>query len=110
MECTDTENTKEPLTTVGRFHFYTSAFEKANSILMKALTENPDWLVIDESGKLELEGKGFYTSIIKSLEFYKQDKTPGNLLITVRENLCAETISFFKIINYRIINKLNELT
>src|SRR4051812_37870532 len=55
IECTDPTNTKEPLTSVGRFNFYTVSFKKGNSIITRALTQNPAWLIIDETGKLELE-------------------------------------------------------
>lgn len=110
IECTDMVNTIEPLTSVGRFHFYTAAFEKGNSIIIYALTQNPDWLVIDEAGKLELEGKGFYKSIVKVVEFFQDQKTSGNLLIAVRESLCEEIILLFKIKNCRIIHQLEDLT
>ena len=110
IECTDVINTKEPLTSVGRFHFYTTAFEKANLIIMQALNQNTDWLVIDEAGKLELEGKGFYESIVKAVDHLQDEKTTSNLLITVRESLCEEVISFFKIKSARIIHQLDELT
>ncbi len=110
IECTDAMNTKEPLTSVGRFHFYTAAFEKANLIIIQALDQAPDWLIIDEAGKLELEGKGFYDSIIKVLEFFNGEGTTSNLLITVRESLCEEVIFFFKIKNVKVIHKLDELT
>ena len=59
IECTSVETSLEPLTSVGKFHFYTSAFEKANTMLIGTLEHDPRWLVIDEAGKLELEGKGF---------------------------------------------------
>ncbi|MBI3234324.1 MAG: hypothetical protein HYZ42_09835 [Bacteroidetes bacterium] len=110
IECTDAINTKEPLTSVGRFHFYTVAFEKGNLIITQALAQSPDWLIIDEAGKLELEGKGFYRSIIKAVDFFKSEKSTGNLLITVRESLCEEVISFFKIKNCRIVHQLDDLT
>lgn len=108
IECKDPANTKEPLTSVGRFHFYTSAFEKGNSIITQALHQNPGWLIIDEAGKLELEGKGFYTSIVKAVEFFRDEKTSGSLLITVRDSLCEEIISFFKIKNARAIHHLHD--
>ena len=110
IECTDAANAKEPLTSVGRFHFYTVAFEKANAIVLAALNQTPGWLVIDEAGKLELNGKGFYESIVKAVEFYNCDKIPGNLLITVRDSLCEEVMLFFKIKNGRIIQQLEGLT
>ncbi len=109
IECPDAEIAKEPLTSVGRFHFYTDAFEKGNSIIMQALTQRYDWLIIDEAGKLELEGKGFYASIVKAVEIFQDTRTTGNLLLTVRETLCEEVIWFFKIENARVIHQLDEL-
>lgn len=109
IECTDAANTKEPITSVGRFHFYTAAFEKANAIVLAALNQMPDWLVIDEAGKLELNGKGFYGSIVKAVDLYNENKVPGNLLITVRESLYNEVVSFFTIKNFRVIHQLEDL-
>lgn len=109
IECTNVANTNKPLTSVGRFHFYTVAFEKANGIILAALNQTPGWLVIDEAGKLELEGKGFYESILKAVDHYNNAK-PGNLLISVRESLCTEVVSFFKMKNVQIIHQLEDLT
>jgi nucleoside-triphosphatase len=109
IECADAANTKELLTAVGRFHFYTAAFEKANAIALAALKQRPTWLVIDEAGKLELDGKGFYELIEKAVSFYSNDKVAGNLLITVRESLCNEVISFFKIKRGLIVHRLKDL-
>lgn len=109
IECTDAANTKELLTAVGRFHFYTDAFEKANEIVLAALTEKPGWLVIDEAGKLELQGKGFYQAIVKAVDVYSDNQSGGNVLITVRESLCNEVITFFKIKRARVIHRLDDL-
>jgi nucleoside-triphosphatase THEP1 len=109
IECSDTANTTEPLTSVGRFHFYTKAFEKANAIILLALSQNPYWLVIDEAGKLELDGKGFYNSLTAAAVYYNNKKNNGNLLITVRENLCTEVINFFTLRGYITIYQLDDL-
>ncbi|HQW82823.1 MAG TPA: nucleoside-triphosphatase [Ferruginibacter sp.] len=109
IECTDITNTNEALTSIGKFHFYTEAFEKANLILSNALNQKPGWLVIDEVGKLELDGKGFYASVKKAVEFYNTNMDNGHLLITIRETLCEEVITFFKIKNYKIIHQLEEI-
>lgn len=106
-ECFDAVNTKELLTSIGRFNFYTAAFEKANSILLHALSKNPDWLVIDEMGKLELKEEGFYKSIVESAKKYSDKTHSGNLLITVRDSLFEEVISFFSIKNFKVINSLD---
>jgi len=109
IECIDPGNSNEAITSVGRFSFYTAVFEKANLILLDALVKGPDWLVIDEAGKLELDGKGFYNSIAKAVAVYNNETWTGNLLITVRDSLCNEVISFFNISNYIIVNNLEDL-
>ena len=109
IECTDIENTSEPLVSIGRFHFYSKAFNRANSILLDALLQNPAWLIIDEAGKLELEEKGFYEAIRKAAEAYDSKKNTGNLLITVRDSLFEEVIRFFKFQHCRVIHHLEEL-
>lgn len=109
IECTNAGITNESITSVGRFHFYTSAFEKGNLIITQALDKKYSWLVIDEAGKLELEGKGFYDSIKKAVDIFQDEETAGNLLITVRDSLCEEVISFFRIINCRILHQLDDL-
>lgn len=109
IECTDAENTNEPLTRVGKFLFYTKAFNRANLILLEALAHDPPWLVIDEAGKLELEGKGFYNAIEKAAAVYNNNKNTGNLLITVRESLCEEVTGLFKLKDPRVIHSLEEL-
>ncbi len=109
IECTEVANTKERLTSVGRFHFYTAAFDKANAIVLAALSRAPDWLAIDEVGKLELEGKGFYESIVKSVELYNDGQFAGNLLFTVRESLFSEVVLFFNMKDIHVIHHLEDL-
>jgi nucleoside-triphosphatase THEP1 len=108
-ECVDAENANDLLTSIGRFNFYTAAFEKANSILINVLSQNPDWLVIDEAGKLELDGKGFYKSVAAAIKIYGNKNKSGNLLITVRDSLCKEVISFFNITNFEVIHSLGAI-
>ncbi|HMI77669.1 MAG TPA: nucleoside-triphosphatase [Ferruginibacter sp.] len=109
IQCTDPANTNEPLTAVGKFHFYTAAFEKANLILINALQRDPAWLIIDEAGKLELDGRGFYNALENIIPLYKDTKQQGNLVITIRDSLCEEVIHFFRIENYRLIHQVEEL-
>lgn len=106
IECTDPLHSNEALTPVGKFHFFTASFEKANTIIELAIGRNPRWLVIDEAGKLELEGKGFYASLIKAIDFYDRPNSSGNLMITVRDSLCEPVIHAFGIKNYTLIDDL----
>jgi len=106
IECDDPVNSKEALVKVGRFSFYENAFKKANAILMRATELDPGWLIIDEVGKLELDRKGFFESVKEITEMYLTKKNNGRLLLVVRNSLCAEVISFFKLKDYQIINEL----
>lgn len=104
IECTGSVHTDEPLTIIGRFRFYTASFDKANQVILDAIAQNPYWLIIDEAGKLEIDGKGLYPSILKAVEFYKNN--PSNLLITVRESLLADVITFFNLDGCKLIHQL----
>jgi len=109
IECVDPLNTKQPLTSIGKFHFYRSIFEKSNSILLDALNQTPDWLVIDEVGKLELKSEGFYRSVAAAVKLYGSKNKKGNLLITVRDSLLEEVVSFFNIKKFKVIDRLDSI-
>ncbi len=109
-ECTSIPETNDSLVTAGKFNFYAAAFKKANDILTRALSQDPDWVIIDEAGKLELNGEGFYSSVADAITLYSNHNKAGNLLITIRDSLCDETIRFFKIQNYTLINSLENLS
>lgn len=97
VQCSEPGQSLEPLINIGKYHFYASAFEKANSILLEALEQEYDWLVIDEVGKLELEQKGFYPAVQKAVEQHLNNDQQANLLLTVRESLTQEVIRYFGI-------------
>lgn len=97
------------LVAVGNYFFYKGAFEKAREIL-KECRKNPQrWVVLDEIGLLELEGKGLEPEAGKLIQHFKKTDGPETLIIIVRENLLepcrkhyglekfpAEGFSFFK--------------
>ncbi len=109
IQCPDPLNSIEPLTSVGKFHFYTHAFERANSLLSDILDQQHEWVVIDEAGKLELESKGFYPSLRKAVELYTGTKERGTLLITVRESLCGEVVRFFGLESFKVVHQTSDI-
>jgi nucleoside-triphosphatase len=109
VECTRPADATEPLIAIGRFYFYSNAFDRANAILLHALQAAPGWLVLDEAGKLELEGKGFYTSLRAAIDRYTVANTPGNLLVTVRDSLLNAFLAFFNPIDFHIIHQLEAI-
>ncbi len=108
-ECKDSFNKEEELASIGRYHFYTAAFQKANAIIIHALNENPSFLIIDEVGKLELNKKGFYPALQKTIAAIQDKKFTANLLLVVRDSLVKEATAFFKIQEYNLIEEISML-
>lgn len=110
IACAEPQNTTEPLINIGQFHFYEHAFEQANRILLAALYAKPLWLVVDEVGKLELNGKGFCQSLQQIIPYYQQTNAVGNLLLVVRDSLLEQVVQNFSIAapNMHVVSSLHE--
>jgi nucleoside-triphosphatase THEP1 len=109
LECNDPENCREEQVRVGRFFFHEKAFQQANAILLDSLLLNPDWIIIDEVGILELEGKGFYESVSRIAEAFNKKAMAGKLLLVVRESLYREVTTFFRIGDHRLVDTPDKL-
>ena len=83
------------------------AFSKANTVLLTSLVQNPEWLVIDEIGKLELKGMGFHDVLQEIIPVYQKPGNKKKLLLVIRNSLLEEVISFFKIADPQIIDSLS---
>lgn len=108
-ECPDPEESLNPLQNIGRFHFYSSSFRKANAILLHEMRIGPSWLVIDEVGKLEMETNGFYPALNILIPHYRSKPEPGDLLLVIRNSLVQNLCSFFEIGDVKVIDNLGEL-
>lgn len=86
---------RENIINVGKYFFLEKSFDWANDILIESYLKNPNWLIIDEIGKLELTKKG----LNKSFSFIIEDKLNLNtkVIIVVRESLLNEVIEFYNL-------------
>lgn len=82
---------------IGRYSFSAAAFDFAKSAISKGIGEHI--LVIDEIGKLELEGKGYTDLLHKALS-----SDTKKLFITIRKPLLGRVIEYFKITEPVIID------
>lgn len=96
----------DELQIIGKYHFSIAAFEKANHIIKNSTLSKNDWLIIDEIGKLELQEKGFHSSLKSILT----SSSKINLLIVVRDTLIKEVTDFYQISHFTIISTLDELS
>lgn len=95
----EAEPGEEEILSVGRFAFSKKAFEKAIDILNQSVKAKKGWLIIDEIGPLELEGKGFFETVKQILS----NQNSLNLLFIIREHLVEKAIDFFKLERNKIV-------
>jgi len=94
LETTETQ-LEEELIIIGKYKFRKSVFAWVQNILLDCLDKKLDWLIIDEIGPLELEGKGLEPAVSK---IFKQiDKQNGNVLCVVRDSILEEFINHYKL-------------
>lgn len=93
---------EEETLSIGRFKFSNNSFEKAIQIIRDAIN-NDGWLVIDEIGPLELEGRGFY-DIVNEILLLRKNKT----ILVVRKGMAEKVKNRFGI-NATELNSIEEI-
>ncbi|MEO8399006.1 MAG: nucleoside-triphosphatase, partial [Ignavibacteriaceae bacterium] len=92
---------------VGRFLFDEDVFAWGRKNLLKSFLNNPEWLIIDEIGPLELRGEGLEPAVSKILNRIN-DKTKTKIIFVVREKLVESFLQFYNLnreeINFITIN------
>lgn len=87
----------DPVVAVRRFRFNGSVFAWARS-LIGAVSEQTEWIVIDEIGPLELRGGGLEPAVGELFARFRLDagreRTPGIVLV-VRDTLVERALSHF---------------
>ena len=85
---------------VGRYTFSATAFDWANKVLLDAaLQPEIKWLVIDEIGPLELQGKGLapaFDHIVKNL------RPDQNLVLVIREKIAESIVLLYNLNQYEV--------
>ncbi len=94
----------EDTISIGNYIFLQESFTWANKKLLNGFSANPEYLIIDEIGKLELKGEGFYPAIKKILE--QSNNSSTKLILVIRDYLLEDALQFFIIANdqYEILN------
>lgn len=85
------------VTTIGKFKFCDQTFDWAKKILSDCINQKLEWLIIDEVGPLELEGKGLEPVITKI--FIERESFHGKLLYVVRDKILDKFIERYNLKN-----------
>ncbi len=88
---------------IGKYRFSFPAFAKAIATISENSNHAHGWLVIDEIGPLEIEGKGFDEILT---ELLAGDNFNMNLILVVRDNLLKEVINHYNLAyhDFKIFN------
>ena len=99
----DSGSSQENVITVGKYIFDKSVFEWACKIILDGIKSNPNWLIIDEVGPLELQGEGLAKAVKKVLS-NKNILLGTNLVLVVRDSLMTDFLNHYNLtekdINY----------
>lgn len=74
---------------VGRYKFSGNVFTWARDRLILSFNKNPEWLIIDEFGKLELSNRGLEPAISSILSDHN-NYTKINIVFVIRDYLVVE--------------------
>lgn len=92
----DSFSSQENVIKVGKYIFDKSVFEWACKIILDAINTNPDWLIIDEVGPLELQSEGLAKVVNKVLS--RQNILVGtNLVLVVRDSLMTDFLNHYNL-------------
>jgi nucleoside-triphosphatase THEP1 len=88
---------------IGRHLYNKKSFDKARQIVREAM-HNKGWLVIDNIGAAELEGKGFYQVVKDVLDNQMEGQ---NVLLVTTEELVGKLMKSFPLKDAVVVNELN---
>ena len=99
----------EEVVRVGRFCFLASALEMVRKTLLEDSHRAFDWLLIDEIGKLEMEGMGYEPAAGEVIGLYNRGEVPGKLLLVVRSPLLEGVVEKYRLQNYQVVQSTEHL-
>lgn len=102
LETTETDD----ITSIGRYNFSNKTFLWSQNILNECASKKLDWIIVDEIGPLELEGKGLEPAVSKL--FLELDKIQAQILCVVRDSILEKFIEHYGLQNDHQIFKLED--
>jgi nucleoside-triphosphatase THEP1 len=103
------EGPGDGIISVGKYHFKQEIFNKGKEILLAWQRIPVDWIVVDEVGKLEMEGRGFEPAVTELVKEIKDGARKERLLLVIRDNLLEAAVKQFQLEGAVIVNELKDL-
>lgn len=83
--------------TIGKFSLSKSTFDLAKNKLQQLHKTPANLIIIDELGKLEMDGKGFEPELGDFIQNFKGGSSNKTLIIVIRNTLLAAAIEKYKL-------------
>lgn len=93
LETSDTKN----ITSIGKYNFSNQTFLWSQKILSECSAKNLEWIIVDEIGPLELQGKGLEPAISKLLA--DRENIKAQILCIVRDSILEKFINHYSLQN-----------
>lgn len=94
----------QPYVSIGKFFFLKSGFEICKQLMLDYLNCPTPVFVIDEIGKLEMNGQGHEPFFQEFLNLANKLKGNYKIILVVRDTLLVEFCSRYSLINPRIVS------
>lgn len=89
---------------IGKYSFDANVFYWAEKELLKQYQSNPEWLIIDEIGPLEIRKRQGFHELILNLTQQNSDSKP-KIIFVVRDFMVQEFIEKYQFSNAKILSK-----
>jgi len=91
---------------IGRFTFDPVVFNLANNIIEQSTTQQYNWIVVDEIGRLEMEQqRGLATAVSAIIKASQTGHFPFKLLLVIRDYLLNDAINYYQLQSAIILDK-----
>ena len=105
----EVESAGEGIISIGKYHFKEEIFMKGQEILLVKQRIPVDWIVVDEVGKLELEGRGFEPAVSELIKDVKEGSRKEKLLLVIRDSILEAAVEQLHLDQAVIVNDLKHL-
>lgn len=102
LETSQTAN----VTSIGKYDFSNETFAWSQKILSECVAKNLNWIIVDEIGPLELQGKGLEPAVSKLLADRENIKV--QILCVVRDSILEKFIEHYGLQNDYEIFELDD--
>lgn len=92
---------------VGKYFFRREAFEWAKNVLISANQYQPEWIIMDEIGKLEIfQNDGLEPAVAQIIAMCQEKKINSNLILVIRDSLLSDAMVKYNLQHATVLNIL----